>query len=301
VKNIIRPTGAPGAACSLLLISLLAHAGPLHAQGSGDPMAAVKDRYAAAAYEEAIGMLDQLKPADSDVGLRVEIEKYRALCFLAVGRKADAERAVERLVGLNPSPAATQLDAAPWVRTAFAEVRRRVLPDVVSRKYEDAKAAVLARSYTDAGTQLKQVLALLDDPDLASTEEGWRNDLRTLTRGYLDLVQQAVTPVPRVEAPPPPGPLTGAGPTVPPVAVREEIPPWPAELRSIRAGQEGVIQLVVDEKGAVASAVIVRSIHPVYDQILLQAARANWQYKPATKGGTPISYTKLLKVVVGQR
>jgi hypothetical protein len=57
----------------------------------------------------------------------------------------------------------------------------------------------------------------------------------------------------------------------------------------------------VNEKGSVTSAVIVRSIHPVYDQILLQAARTTWQYRPAMKGGTPIPYTKLLRVVVNQR
>jgi TonB family protein len=84
------------------------------------------------------------------------------------------------------------------------------------------------------------------------------------------------------------------------VVVRQEIPPWPANLRGSGETQEGIIQLLVDEKGAVASAVIVRSIHPVYDQLLLEAARSTWQYKPATKDGTPVRYTKLLRVVVNQ-
>jgi hypothetical protein len=284
-----------------VLIGLAAHAGPLCAQGSTDPLSAVKDRYAEAAYDEALGLLDQLKPADSNVALRVEIEKYRFLCLLAVGRKPDAERAVGRLLSLKPSAGATDIEAAPWVRTAFVEMRRNVLPEVVTQKYEEAKAAVLAKSYTTAGPQLKVVLALLDDPDLASTEDRWRKDLKTLAQGFLDLVQIAA-PAPQPEAPAPAasGAVQSGSPVVPPVVVRQEIPPWPANLRGSGETQEGIIQLLVDEKGAVASAVIVRSIHPVYDQLLLEAARSTWQYKPATKDGTPVRYTKLLRVVVNQ-
>jgi hypothetical protein len=285
-----------------VLIGFVAQARPLAAQTGSDPLSAAKDRYAEAAYEDTLGLLDQLKPADSNVALRIEIEKYRFLCLLAVGRKPDAERAVQRLISLKPSLGATELDAAPWVRTAFTEMRRNVLPDIVTQKYEEAKAAVLAKSYATAGPQLKLVLALIDDPDLASTEERWRKDLKTLTQGFMDLVQIA-TPAPPPEAPAPAAPSAppSVSPVVPPVAVRQEIPPWPADLPGGRDSQEGIIQLVVDETGAVASAVIVRPINPVYDQILLQAARTTWQYKPATRDGAPVRYTKILRVVVNPR
>ncbi len=57
---------------------------------------------------------------------------------------------------------------------------------------------------------------------------------------------------------------------------------------------------MVDEKGGVVNAAIRQSIHPVYDALLLAAART-WRYRPATKGGVPIRDDRRIRVVVNLR
>jgi TonB family protein len=59
----------------------------------------------------------------------------------------------------------------------------------------------------------------------------------------------------------------------------------------------GVIELVIDEHGAVASASVIQSVSPAYDRSLVAAAR-RWQYRPATLNGQPVKYRKAVGVVL---
>jgi TonB family protein len=49
----------------------------------------------------------------------------------------------------------------------------------------------------------------------------------------------------------------------------------------------GVVRVHVGADGRVASATIVRSVHPVYDAALLRAARS-WTYEPARRNDVPV-------------
>lgn len=294
-------------ACGLLLAGAFA-AGPSLAQQRDEPINAAKARYGAAAYEEVLTILAAAKPAETDVGLRAEIEKYRTLCLLALGRKIDADAAMERLVALDPSLTAAQLDASPWVRETFRAVRRRVLPGVVGQMYEQARAAVLRKSFEEATGRLKALLVLLDDADLAAADERWRRDLRTLAQGFLDLATVTPptppTPVAPVSAQPDAAPPPADSTAAPAVPVHEEMPAWPQDLRKFMGTREtaaGVIEVTVNEKGRVDNAVMRESIHPVYDAILIEAARTTWTYRPATKAGVPVPDTRRIRVVVNLR
>ena len=55
--------------------------------------------------------------------------------------------------------------------------------------------------------------------------------------------------------------------------------------------------MVVGEEGQVLSASIVTSVHPRYDGPLLEAAK-NWKFKPATKGGVPVTYLYVMPIRV---
>jgi TonB family protein len=87
----------------------------------------------------------------------------------------------------------------------------------------------------------------------------------------------------------------------PPVTIFQRPPSrnWPtsvaATLSGIRAS--GVVSIVIDEKGDVADATIVESIHPVYDRLLLTSVR-QWKYRPAVKAGVPVKYRKTLRIEV---
>jgi hypothetical protein len=47
----------------------------------------------------------------------------------------------------------------------------------------------------------------------------------------------------------------------------------------------------------VESVALLRAIHPLYDQELLEAA-ANWRFTPAQKDGRPVRYLKVVRVII---
>src|SRR4051812_26747317 len=84
---------------AVMAMAMLLYATAAIAQVS---IAAARDLYAAAAYDEALERLNDLRlskhPSDED---RI-IEQYRALCLFALGRATDAERAIEAMVVAAP-------------------------------------------------------------------------------------------------------------------------------------------------------------------------------------------------------
>src|SRR5262245_12768582 len=66
-----------------------------------DSLASARDLYAAAAYEDALVVLNRLRPAADDGGRA--IQQYRAFCLLALNRGAEAQRAIEAIITEDPS------------------------------------------------------------------------------------------------------------------------------------------------------------------------------------------------------
>src|SRR5687767_10745126 len=97
----------------LIAILLLGAAVPLRAQdralGSGSAVrdgsnvAAARDLYASARYDEALAVLNGLLGGDrlSSAELKT-IEQYRSLCLLALGRADEAEAAIASVVTADP-------------------------------------------------------------------------------------------------------------------------------------------------------------------------------------------------------
>src|SRR5438034_3862203 len=100
-----------------------------------DSVNAARDLYTAAAYEDALTVLDRLRASARRTDDSRSIEQYRAFCLLALGRTDDAERALEAVVAVAPAYRPSAADVSPRVRSAFSDVRRRVLPRVIQQKY----------------------------------------------------------------------------------------------------------------------------------------------------------------------
>jgi TonB family protein len=83
----------------------------------------------------------------------------------------------------------------------------------------------------------------------------------------------------------------------PPVAIEQPMPRWipPAGSTARRQQFEGVLELLIDARGAVANATLRTGVHPEFDQELLTVART-WKFKPAMRGGVPTPYVKYLQV-----
>lgn len=84
----------------------------------------------------------------------------------------------------------------------------------------------------------------------------------------------------------------------PPVEQRRTFPRWsPPNRLMAMSTQTGLLEVVVDEKGAVTSATMAKPITPSYDAALTSAAR-DWRFTPAQKGGQPVRYRLLLEIVL---
>lgn len=276
----------------------------LAAAGTGvaqDSLAAARDLYASAAYEDALAVLNRLGPPSSRADEGRAIEQYRAFCLLALGRAAEAEHAIEAIVAAEPSYHPSDAEVSPRVRTAFSDVRRRMLPAIIQQKYALSKAAFDRKEFAAAAEGFTQVLGLLAEPDVASaTNQSPFSDLRTLAVGFHELSARAAAPPP----PPPPPPSSPPKPAapriytsadtnvVPPVSVRQRLPPFPN--KAVPSGS-GIVEVVVDETGAVEAATMMTPVSSAYDRALLDAAKT-WQYKPAMLDGAPVKFRKDIRI-----
>ena len=255
-----------------------------------DQPADFKALYAQADYEKALVVL---APLDT-----VEARQYRALCLLALGRRQQATEAVESLVAAAPTFAPSAEEVPPRFIELVADVRRTLLPAIARRTFAEAREQFGAKEIEDAVRQFTLVLTLVSDPAFEDAAAG--QDLKTLAQGFIDLAQATAPapPPPRADAiaskpvesePPAPAPaVTQAVPIV------QSVPAIPPEAVG-RLGPVLSINVQIDADGKVAAATVRQSAHPVYDRLVLQAAR-NWRYTPATLNGHPIPSEKTVAI-----
>jgi tetratricopeptide (TPR) repeat protein len=288
-------------ACILLLTPLVVRA--------EDTVAAARDLYTSANYEDALAVLNKLDSPGSQPSERMAINQYRAFCLLALGRMNEAERAIETVLSVDLLYRPADAAMSPRLRAAFAGVRQRMLPAIVQQEYTRAKAAFDRQEYPAAIAQFDRVLEALADPDLGVTAKtSSLNDLRTLATGFRDLSVKAIAPPPAppvqppaatvAAAPPPPvvrAIYTGTeGGVTAPGILRQVLPSFPRDLISRR---DGVLEIVINEAGTVESAVMRTPINPRYDQMVLGTAKT-WKYEPATVNGKPVKYRKLISITM---
>jgi TonB family protein len=292
------------------VVLLLVAAPRVYAQA---PLDVARDLYATADYEKALTLLDSLIARSETAQTRQEAELYRALCYLALGKRDDADKAVETIVQRDPLYRAPD-DIAPRMRTAFGDAKKRLLPSIIQQHYNSAKAAFDAKDFGVAGDGFQRVLDALNDPDMKhAAAVSPLADLKTLASGFRDLSVQTNSPPPPVAAmlavPPPVQPVqaqsqvhaaakiytgTEAG-VIPPVAISQEFPKYPGRVPS--GGIAGAVEIVIDQNGTVESASMQTPVLSGYDSIVVQAAR-NWRYQPARVNGQPVKFRKSIRITV---
>jgi hypothetical protein len=305
MKHQLRRTCGSG----FLAIALIISPAALYAD---DSLSTARELYASAAYEDALAMLGRLNTN----GLRTEdgrvADQYRALCLLALGKTTEASQAIESVVAADPAYHPTDGEVSPRVRAVFSDVRRRVLPGLVQQKYASAKTAYDRKDYGTASLTFGQLLQLFDDPDLAGAAgKPPLSDLRLLADGFHQLSLQALVPPP-APAPPPvvdaakpvaPAPeppriyTAGDANVVPPVIVRQELPPFSGVIERPLLG---AMEVVIDETGKVISATMRGPVLAAYDRQAINAAQT-WRYRPATVNGTPVKFRKFIQVSLTPR
>ncbi len=288
--------------------------------------------YASAAYDEALAMLERLPKHGLDATAQVSIDHYRMLCLLALGRTDEAEAVVAGLLDVHPTYRISAGEASPRVMKVFLDARRRALPAVARRRYEQARKLYADWDYAGAATEFGVVRVLVTDPDLPVADASLA-DLAQLAAGFEDLSREAVAAAERkaadakaaaeaaeqareaerIEAarraaappplpPSPPEPADGVYDmddpgVIPPVALRQDLRRWSGPLPPPAAGTPlGLVQFVVNETGAVVDPAVISSVSGFYDAVLIESVK-QWRYQPATKNGSAVKFRRVLTVV----
>jgi tetratricopeptide (TPR) repeat protein len=275
------------------------------AASAQDPdLSAARELYASAAYDDALAALNRLKSSSHAPGQSGTIDQYRAFCLLALGRTADAEQAIEAVVAAEPSYQPAEGDVSPRVRSAFADVRRRMLPAIIQQQYALAKSSFDRKDFAAAASGFGQVLVMMADPGVAAqTSQPPLSDMRMLAVGFEELSAKAAAPPP----PPPPAPVVAPVPAVPaaprvygsedrnvvpPVAVSQVLPAFPGPVGLTRSGK---LEVLINEQGIVETAAMTATVTSVYDRLAL-AATKHWRYAPATVEGVPVKFRKVVQI-----
>jgi len=272
-------------ALAFAIAGMIGLASPASAQ---EQLKKAKALYDAAAYEDALTVLS---PVDMP-----EAQQYKALCLLALGRTQDAVGALEKLVTAQPTFEPSAQDVPPRFVTLVSDTKRKLLPSLARRAFNEGRDHFRNGSREEALTRFNLVIALTSDPSFKQSADA--EDLRTLANGFIDLAKATA-------APPTPSPAvaTNAAETarsldppdvVQPIVVKQYIPPVPTEV-----GTQGnpmvSVRVLIGTNGKVTQATIQQSSHPLYDRLVLQAAR-EWVYQPATMNGKAVTSEKVVTV-----
>ena len=290
--------------------ALAAAVAPARAQAS---LGKAKELYASANYDEALSMLNTLGSSSDERDAAV-VAMYRVLCLVAVGRTAEVDAAIDRLVAQHPLYRPPSDELPPRMQKAVSSARVRLLPSMVQRRYEESKTAYDRGDFAASSVGFKWVLSALADPDISYlSAQSPLSDIKTLSSGFVDLSEKAlappapaiVTPAVVTIAPPPAAstPMTRGrdlkrvfsaedSDVVAPVIVKQTMPRFPGLLTQPALG---VIELVIDPAGNIESARLLEPVHPTYDGLLLAAAK-KWQYQPAQLDGTTVRYMKRIQI-----
>ena len=282
---------------------ILTTAPRLHAQ---QPLAAARELYAQAEYQDALNVLNTLTVTDYSREDRQAIDLYKTLCLFAVGRRAEADRSLESMVAQDPLYRPSADDMPPRMRAALTDARKRMLPAIIQQKYAEAKGAFDRKDYGVAEGGFKQVLEALADPDVApASAQPPLSDLKTLADGFYGLSLKAAAPAPVLAAEPPPPPAV-VMPQAPrtysandpgimaPVTIRQKVPAYRGKVLE---AANGIIEVVIDTTGAVETARMRVPLNAQYDKMVLAAAKA-WQYQPATMQGAPVKFRKMVQITL---
>lgn len=260
-----------------------------------DALGPARQLYASADYEGALTALEGVNGGEG----AMEVDKYRVLCLVALGRSAEADTVIAQMLTSNPLYELAAGDAPPRIRAAFSRVRGRVLPSIARASYEAGKTAFDEKDFGRAATKLEEVVRILEgeaNGDLA--------DLLRLAKGFLELSRASmparpVPAAPAVAETPTPATVPVTRPDSDPVAVSQVLPPWSSTgLGALsRIEYRGVIEIDIDENGRVVGAKITRPIHPLYDPALLKASEG-WTYLPAYRDGKPVPIRKRVDIVL---
>ena len=297
-----------------------------------DSLTAAKDLYASAAYEDALSTLTRLTEGGGAApDIARQVDEYRAFCLYALGRTGEAESVAETMIRREPMMKLDSPDVSPRLEVMFSTVRKRLLPSLIRERFKTARTALEQKNLSEAEPQLAEAKLMIADAEKLAIKDEGLADLSVLVDGFLQLVRSTAdqrqataqpaaanmpqespaAPAPAAPAPAPlriePAPVPASAPRVytvddvgviPPAVINQRMPAMTPDLVRITKAMNtsAVVEIVIDEKGDVADATIIKSVNTSFDNIVIAAAR-RWKYRPALKDGVAVRYVKTLILV----
>ncbi len=223
---------AVAAACATLVGISSAH--------GQESLQQVKALYASAAYEDALSMVGRLQ----STARKPEFEQYRVYCLVALGRTAEAEKAIASVVVENPTFLPDAEETSPRIQEMFLRIRRGLVPEIAQRMYMDARAAWNRKDTSAASEQFTALVQLIDttlasgaDANSASDNaEPMLSELRLLATGFLDLGRALSAPPARAVDPVPSLPREPVASAAPQITVRRAREAGPSTVGADRSG-----------------------------------------------------------------
>lgn len=208
---------------------LLLLAGPAGVEAARqDSLAAARDLYTTADYQESLAMLTRLRAAATDAAAAQVIDQYRAFALFALGRSAEAELVVEAMTTADPAWTLSPSEAPPRLVTLFVQARERALPGVVRTRLNAARALYAEKRYAEAAEGFTTIVMLLGDADVVRVVGADAPSIMALATGFRDLSlaadeqarsaasrQAAALPAPSPIATPPSEPAPSPGESAP--------------------------------------------------------------------------------------
>jgi hypothetical protein len=260
-------------------------------------LAAARQLYANASYEEALERLGRVNPPPA---LADQVDTYRALCLLALGRSRESEQIIERVLTRNPKYTLDEADVSPRLVMVFRAVRARLLPVTARNLYMVARASFEAKQFDTAARQFREVVDLLaaepnPEPGVA--------DLRMLAEGFLRQLNASGSTEGAMRE-------SGAGDVsttgiiyslldrdvIAPVEISRPVPIMDSPPGGKPGTYQGLVEIVIGETGRVVQVAIRKSIHPSFDADII-ASTGYWRFQPATKNGKPVKFRRAYEII----
>ena len=262
----------------------------------------IKHLYESAEYDRALAAVARVNPSAMAPAEARDIEVYESLCLLALGNTSEAEKTIQAVLRADPlyEPSG---DLPNRLRALVGAVRDRIRPALAQAHYRSGRDLFQARNYRGAAEEFSLVLQLTEGrgEDAAAQFA----DLRVLAGSFLELANRAMTPAapaPRAQDVAGSARAAGDDSLIAPLVIRQDVPSWPASLapvlrREASGTLSGILDVTIRPDGTVETARIIKSIHPMYDALLIAAA-SHWKYQPASRRGTAVEYVKRLAINV---
>ena len=185
MQGLLRSRHCRAALCAVALAALA----PSNTVRGQDHLAAAKELYRSAAFDDALTSLEILRDRMSATApQRRDVERYRAFCLIALGRDPEAAHAIEGILLAEPAYHPSDPEVSPRVGAAFRDIRRRILPSIARGAYAAARGSFDRKEYGSAAIEFARVLTIMEDAEIASADdEPSAIDLRLLAEGFGEL------------------------------------------------------------------------------------------------------------------